>query len=194
MSRFMEPRVTGFYVDVGAHHPFRFSNTALFSLRGWTGLNIEPDPEGAKAFRRYRPKDKVLNLGVASTPGEMRFFRFNDSALNTFSAPLAEQRRLHHGYKLVNEIKIRVDRLDTILSQNIPATQKIDFLSIDAEGLDLDVIMSNDWNRFRPAAVVAEVLDTEFKALPSHPMTEFMESVGYRLAARTANSVFFLEN
>ena len=191
LARFMEPRRTGFYVDVGAHDPFRFSNTAYFHARGWRGIAIEPDPDGATLIRRYRPNDVVLNRGVAQMKSEMVFFRFDEPALNTFSPALAEQRQLQDGYRLVEQTKISVDRLDTIFSQHLPARQKIDFMTVDAEGLDLDVLKSNDWTRFRPEIVVVECFEINLQMPANDPTVGFMTSVDYDLVAKAANSVFF---
>jgi FkbM family methyltransferase len=192
LARFMEPRTKGFYVDVGAHDPFRFSNTAYFHARGWTGLAIEPDPDGATLIRRYRRKDVVVNLGVAQTKSEMTFFRFDEPALNTFSATIAERRQKEDGYKIIEQTKVPVDRLDNILSQHLPAGQKIDFMTVDAEGFDLEVLESNDWTRFRPEIVVAECFEIDLRASDNDPTIGFMASVGYDLVAKAANSVFFI--
>ncbi len=191
LARFMEPRECGFYVDVGAHDPFRFSNTAYFYLRGWSGLNIEPDPDGALRIQRYRGRDTTVNLGVGTTQSEMAFFRFDEPALNTFSAALASRRQKQDGYKIVQEVKVAVDRLESILSKRLLPGQKIDFMTVDAEGLDLDVLRSNNWNRFRPEIVVAESFHRDLKALTEDPMAIFMASVGYDLVAKAANSAFF---
>jgi FkbM family methyltransferase len=191
LARFMEPRTTGFYVDVGAHDPFRFSNTAYFHTRGWTGLAIEPDPDGAMLIRRYRQKDVVLNLGVAQTKSEMMFFRFDEPALNTFSVAIAEQRQRRDGYRLIEQTAVSVDRLDNIFSRHLPAGQNIDFMTVDAEGFDLDVLKSNDWTRFRPEMVVAECFEMDLGTPVNDPTTSFMKSVDYDLVAKAANSVFF---
>src|SRR5262245_55775120 len=71
LARLLGPRGGGFYIDIGAHDPFRFSNTTLFYRDGWCGLNIEPDPDGARLLRRYRRRDVTLNMGVGSTTSEM---------------------------------------------------------------------------------------------------------------------------
>jgi FkbM family methyltransferase len=191
LARFMEPRTTGFYVDVGAHDPFRFSNTAYFHARGWTGVAIEPDPDGAKLIQRYRQRDVVVNCGVAQMKSEIMFFRFNEPALNTFSAALAEQRQQRDGYKIIEQTKVFVDRLDNILSQHLSTEQKIDFMTVDAEGFDLDVLKSNDWNCFRPKMVVAECFEINLQAPANDPTISFMTSVDYDLVAKAANSVFF---
>src|SRR5690349_6569807 len=89
LARLLQDTPTGFYVDVGAHDPFRFSNTAYFYARGWSGINTEPDPDGCATLRRFRGRDRTLNIGVANTPGKLTYHRFYEPALNTFDAKLA---------------------------------------------------------------------------------------------------------
>lgn len=60
---------TGFYVDVGAHHPFRFSNTYLFYKQGWRGINIDAMPGSMTLFHRFRPRDINIECGVANNGG-----------------------------------------------------------------------------------------------------------------------------
>jgi FkbM family methyltransferase len=191
LARLLEPRTSGFYIDIGAHDPFRFSNTALFYERGWAGLAVEPDPDGVKLIRRYRPKDIVINQGVAQNNSEMTFFRFYEPALNTFSATLAEEREQKHGYKIMERVRVSVDRLENILSKHLPPAQKIDFMSVDAEGFDLEILKSNDWKRFRPDIVVAECFGLNLNGLADDPTVGFMASVNYDIVAKAANSVFF---
>ena len=59
----------GFYVDVGAHHPFRFSNTYLFYKKGWRGINIDAMPRSMELFDKFRPRDINIECGVASNGG-----------------------------------------------------------------------------------------------------------------------------
>jgi FkbM family methyltransferase len=191
LARLLEPRGSGFYVDVGAHDPLRFSNTALFYGDGWCGLNIEPDPEGARRLRSYRRRDVTVNIGVGAAKSEMTFFRFGESALNTFSAPLAKRRIEVGSSKLLEQISVPVDRLENILARELGAGQRIDFMTVDAEGLDLDVLMSNDWSRFRPDFVLAEALELDLVSLAEDPLCSYMQTNNYKPVAKIANSVIF---
>ena len=74
LHRLFEGQATGIYVDVGAHHPFRFSNTCLLHTRGWRGINIDATPGSMAQFQRFRPRDVNLELGVAAEPAELEFF------------------------------------------------------------------------------------------------------------------------
>lgn len=71
LSRIFGDKKDGFYIDVGAHHPFRFSNTYLLYKRGWRGINIDAMPGSMKLFNRFRPRDINIECGVASGGGEL---------------------------------------------------------------------------------------------------------------------------
>jgi hypothetical protein len=75
----------GFYVDVGAHHPKRFSNTALLYDRGWHGLNVDPMPGTKVLFNRARPRDITVEVAVGGGAGQTEYYLFDDPALNSSS-------------------------------------------------------------------------------------------------------------
>lgn len=182
----------GFYVDVGAHHPYRFSNTMAFYRRGWRGINIEPNPEAMKWFRWFRKRDINLNVGVAENNGTLTYYCFNESALNGFSKRISEERDNKTRYSIVKTIDVPVKRLDAILEKHLKENTEIDFFSIDAEGFDLAVLQSNNWDKYRPRYVLVE--DTfEIGAVPTTPIIEFLKKKGYRMVAKTKRTLFFSE-
>ena len=121
----------------------------------------------------------------------MEYHTFNDPALNTFDAVLAASRDDGRTYRIVGRSTIPVERLDTLLDRHVPAGTAIDLLTVDVEGLDLEVLESNDWKRFRPEYVMAEALGFELEQAVVAPLPAFMASVGYRLVAKTMNTLFF---
>lgn len=191
LRRLFERRKSGFYVDVGAHHPFRFSNTCYFYRQGWTGINIDPNPDAIQAFRRDRPSDINVCVGVSDMPGDIAFHFFNEPALNTFDAELAAERIRIPGYRLLETRSVPVRRLDDVLAEFLPRNQKIDFLSIDVEGLDLSVLRSNDWNRFRPHLLLVEAHERTVLAIENDPINMFVVAAGYQLIAKTLNTLIF---
>jgi len=191
LRRHLEDRRSGFYVDVGAHHPRRFSNTLHFYERGWRGINIEPSPDAFALFNRARPRDVNLSLGVSERPGRLTYYVFSDPALNTFDESLKKDREAHTPYRVGGTTKIAVDRLESILEKHLPQGQRIDFMSIDVEGLDLQVLRSNDWQRFRPEFVLVEALDFRLEQAAGHPIHLFMHEIGYELVAKTLNTLFY---
>jgi FkbM family methyltransferase len=191
LRRLFEDRHTGFFVDVGAHHPRRFSNTYLFYRAGWRGINVEPNPDLTPLFGRERSRDITLELGVSDVPGVLTYYRFNDAALNTFDATLARERDGLRGYRIVGTAEVRVGRLDDILAEHLPAGTSIDFLTVDAEGHDVRVLRSNDWDRFRPEVVLAESLGSSLGDATASPVYTLMERHGYQLFGKTVHTLFF---
>ena len=144
----------GFYVDIGAYDPTRFSNTKRFYLKGWNGINIEPDPIRINKFYKLRPRDVNLNVGVASKNGSLNFFKFSPQTLSTFSKSAATDYQ-KQGYTITETFKVKVNRLGQILEKEYKNRQ-IDFFSIDTEGSDLEVLKSNNWGKFKPKVICIE--------------------------------------
>lgn len=187
------PIDNGFYVDVGAHHPTRYSNTYYFYRRGWRGINVDALPGTQRLFRRVRPRDITIECGIGDQAGLMPYYVFNEPALNTFSEREARQKD-HHPYHLVKTIQVPLVPLRMVLAEHMPPDTRIDFLTIDAEGFDHEVVMSNDWDRFRPKVVLVELLGTELEQVDAHPTAMVLRKYGYRLMAKTFNTYFFASN
>jgi FkbM family methyltransferase len=191
LVRIFERQQKGFYVDIGAHHPQRFSNTYRFYLRGWRGINVDPLPGSKTRFDALRDRDINLEIGVANEPGVLTYFSFEEPALNTFDSEVA----LSRTSALLERREIPVFPLKQVLSENLPSGEAIDFLSIDVEGLDLAVLRSNDWTKFRPRYVLAEALGMrDVRDVQQTELHAFMENVGYSLYAKTMNTLFFMDN
>jgi FkbM family methyltransferase len=182
---------TGFYVDVGAHHPKRFSNTYFFYRMGWSGINIDAMPGSMKEFDKYRRRDINLELGVAKQEGILNYYAFNEPALNTFSVSLAERRKSsENNYYIKKIIKIKVKPLHEIFACHLNG-KKIDLLNVDVEGFDLNVLESNDWSKYRPRFVLAEILEDSLHNIQQDKVVQFMREQDYEVYAKLMNMVFF---
>ena len=186
-------RRNGFFVDVGAHHPKRFSNTYHFyRYRGWRGINIDAMPGSMRAFRRSRPEDVNVESAVAETAGAVEFFMFDEPALNTCDAELATFRQQSEGFKLLRQVSVEARPLRDLLRQHVPAGKRIDLLTVDVEGLDLAVLRSNDWQAYRPAVVAVEDLaGRRLREIGTSPTTLLLEPWGYEPFASTARTVLY---
>jgi FkbM family methyltransferase len=191
LQRLFESKSLGFYVDVGSHHPQRFSNTYRFYLRGWHGINIDPLPGSKKGFDILRNRDINLEAGVSDSTDELVYHAFQEPALNTFDPGIAESRVS----QLISKAKVKVRTLTDILDQYLPANQNIDFLTIDVEGLDLQVLRSNDWTRYRPTYVLAEALGMrDICQVIESDLHKYMNSLGYSFFAKCVNTLIFVDS
>ncbi len=192
LSRFFDEKKSGFYVDVGAHHPFRFSNTYKFYCMGWKGINLDAMPGSMKEFNKHRSRDINLEIPVSLESKILEYYIFNEPALNGFDASLAQQRNeAQNKYKIIKKIPLKTQRLSDILDECLPPGQEIDFLSIDVEGLDFEVIKSNNWDKYRPKMVLVEILFSTLSNLERDALAVFLIDMGYQLYAKSVNTVFF---
>lgn len=190
LNRLLDGQANGFYVDVGAHHPVRFSNTYLFYKRGWRGINIDAMPGSMKKFDKVRPRDINIERGVAGEVGRLTYHRFNEPALNTFDSAEAAHKN-KPPYYLIDTVEVAVERLDELLARHLPSGQQIDFLSVDVEGKDEEVLRSNDWIRYRPRFILVETLRTDMLSLDKCPVVEFLSGIGYTPVSKAYNTSFF---
>jgi len=191
MRRLFEGKNRGFYVDVGAHHPMRFSNTYMFYKKGWCGINVEPNPESRALFKKWRKRDINLTLGVSDEAGDLTYFMFDEPALNSFDEDLSKSRVKETPYKLVDVKKVKVKRLSDILENHLPIDVQIDFMSIDTEGHDFQVVNSNDWNKYRPTYLLVECLGSDLASIAKNPIAAFLDDKGYAIYAKTHNTLIF---
>ena len=191
-ARLLGDKHEGFYVDVGAHHPTRHSNTYLFYRRGWRGINIDATPGSMAEFGRLRPRDINIERLVGIDPTPRRFYLFNEPALNTASGALARMRSAENEqYQIASQTELVPQSLSSLLDEFLPRGQSIDLMSIDVEGMDFEVLRSNDWDRYRPTLLLAELLGTTLSDLQGHEIVRFLRDRQYRPIAKLYNTVIF---
>lgn len=180
----------GFYVDIGAYHPRQLSNTHYFYRNGWRGINVDAQSESMDLFRWLRPGDTNIVAAVTKDHTERTLFVFESPSLNTLDPEIAEA-RVRGGFRIVREERVKTRTLAEILTEHLPSGQRIDFLSVDVEGYDLDVLMSNDWSTYRPSYVVIESDIEDVEEIRRGAIYEFMREQRYSLVAKTMFSLIF---
>lgn len=160
LSRLFEPEYQGLYIDIGANDPTIFSVTKHFYERGWNGINVEPGEVFAK-LKADRPRDVNLNVCVSEREGIVTFYEFPEAqGWSTCDAQEAEKVLTQRGISFCRRV-VPCMSLASICERYV--TRPIDFLSIDVEGHERDVLKGGDWARFRPRAIVIEA------TLPNSP-------------------------
>jgi hypothetical protein len=172
----------GFYVDVGSYDPKKFSNTNFYYKKGWRGINIDARPGSMDVFKKMRKRDINLEIGISNTGKELDFYIFKESVYNSFSKELADN-YINNGVAFDKKVMVKTMRLEDVLDRYLPLDQKIDFMSIDAEGFDLEVLESNNWDKYMPSFVLVEDHNISFDKIQESKVCKFLMGKGYRLVS-----------
>lgn len=184
------------YLDIGAAEPSRLSNTYLMYLRGAKGVLIEPDPESARILRQERPLDTVVEVGVAFGPQKSAIYhRFNKSVFNTFSAQQAKRvqkqsRSWGEGQEveLVDKLRIPLVPINQIIEEYLD-NKTPHFLSVDAEGVDWEILTSLDFKKHLP-----NVICFEGRADQHLSDKNILTRLGYTPLCRTPDNLIYARN
>lgn len=184
LKKLIKQTTPGVYVDIGCWHPVKASNTYYFYLRGWKGICIDPNPELKLLFNKLRPKDNFINCAIGPSSEGLNYYQLNNnySTMNTLNFDFIKKHNLESEIKDV--LKIPVYNLKDVLEKNIVKNDRIDFFDIDVEGFDLEVLKSNDWNKYRPKVILVET-DLSIQKDINSENVEYLKSVGYRLIAKS---------
>ncbi|MFZ3043637.1 MAG: FkbM family methyltransferase [Minisyncoccia bacterium] len=174
LAELFKDKSGGVYVDVGAHHPYRYSNTYLLYKRGWHGTNIDANPHTIKLFEKARPDDKNICSGVGRA-GTLTYYQFSDPAVNTFKKEEAEKWMKKSFLKFLGTTEVEIRPLSMLVEG------LIDLLTVDAEGMDLEVLQSYDWKHY-PSVVVIEGDDSK----------QFLLEKGYTLYSQCGASRIYM--
>lgn len=190
LRQYFRKQELGVFVDVGAYQPVSLSNTYYFYLKGWRGINIEPNPVGIEAFKKMRPEDTNVMMGVSTESAELDYHMMDDKPFeNSFSMDQVNERGEYNA-DVSRTIKVKVDTLEHILDANLNG-KKPDLFSIDVEGLNLEVLRSNNWEKYRPKVVLIEKHQNKEEADKNEEMIKLMQSVGYDLDYDIVGSYIF---
>ncbi len=180
LLRVFGEQANGFYIDVGAGHPVYDNVSFAFYLRGWSGITVEPNSWLAQLSEAVRPRDRRIQSLVGEKPGEATYYLVEDfHGLSTTVEGHARAAKSEFG-KRSQAMTIPVTTLRTLCEQYAPTT--IDFLKIDVEGAEREVLARGDWTRFRPKVVVLEALEPVTMAPSWDAWEPLLSDNGYRFA------------
>lgn len=179
------------YLDIGAFHPTIGSNTYLAYLAGGQGVLVEPNPPMAKMLGEVRPRDVVVNAGVGvGEATSAPYYLIRDRPqLNTFSKPQVD-RYVAQGRSLEKTIDMKLVSIDSLLETHF--AQGLDLLSIDVEGLDLEILQSMSESGVRPTVVCVETAVFDSTALVQ-PAIELLRSRGYAVRGGSMINTMFVD-
>jgi FkbM family methyltransferase len=182
----------GFYIDVGAHHPQRFSNTYYFYLKGWRGINVDAMPGSMDIFKKVRPKDINLEIPISDRREILTYYIFNEPAFNTFAHELPINTEGYKRRKLIAQKELQAYTLSEVLDRYLPENQNIDFMNVDVEGWDYKVLRSNNWGKYSPEIILVEDHQvTSMEEANNSQICRFMLEKDYKLYCKTVNTLIF---
>ena len=187
--RSLLPERFGSYLDIGAGHPVRNSNTYYLYKLGWHGTLIEPIAELAQTITKKRPRDQVVNCLITTEKGNVgntKFFEFSPSELSTADQARAEL-LIQDGYKLVREYAVNVRAISEFTEVVRPADPFL--FTIDIEGLDYSVLKSVNWTSFQPRVICVENPDWQDGR---NKIGMMLQSEGYKLVSSHFISAIYI--
>jgi len=180
------------YLDLGSNYPDHSNNTFLFYRNGSRGVCIEADAALVDDFRAMRPEDKVINAGVAVTDAsEATFYIFDVPFISTFNKEEADYRETFGNHKVVKEVQVPLVTINSLIKEHFDIYP--DFLSIDIESMDYEVLKSLDSDKYPIPVICVETCEyTEHHIRPKdHRFNDLMEPKGYEVYADTyINTIF----
>jgi len=158
---FFKNKSKGIYLDVGCFHPFIGNNTYKLFQKGWNGINIDLDFHTIDLFNYFRKNDSNINIGVSDKTGNQDLYFFhNRAAINTLSQLRGKN------FKEIK--KIKTDTLNNIIQATKFKDCKIDFLSVDVEGYEMQVLNDFNFKKYCPDLIVVEYLEPNLKQVEFH--------------------------
>lgn len=183
INRIFKDIKIGRYVDVGCYHPFKGSLTAQLYKKGWNGINIDLSKSSIDLFNIVRKKDINLNLAISDFDGETNYYE---------NSPINQQNSLIKDNDNQKKIKIQCKRLSSILLEN--HYNNFEYLNIDVEGSEQNVINGIDLSKYRPILITIENNNLHLKDYIESEIYNILIKNNYTFINKTGVTNFFLKN
>ena len=196
---FESKKKNGFYVDLGANHPFEHSNTAWFWLNGWSGINVDANQKSIAIFNKIRRNDINLNFAIIPAEQYIKGVRkidlyLPDQAIKSKVNPKTSTVHKKTAKKRRFNKKQNVDAIDINTLFNIHKITEIDFLNIDIEGLDEEVLLDLDLNKVKINIIAVEDYSFDLSPYNQSKITTFMLKNNFIFKARVGPTSIFERN
>ena len=188
--KYFKNKKSGLYVDVGCHHPSRINNTFLLYKHGWRGVNIDMSKLSIDLFNLLRKKDVNIHSAVSSKNRIINYYTNKNLFLSASIIPKKGSSKFKY------KERVRSEPLTKILDKTIYKNKQIDFLSIDAEGADFEVLKSLNFSRYKPKLICIEVWQDQIKEfnIKKHKIYKFLLKKNYKLNTNLADNFIFTKN
>lgn len=182
----LKNKIDGIYCDIGAFDPELFSNTLLLNKQGWRGINIDLDIDKIEKFKKARPKDISLQIGISSESGKAFALEYEMPVLNRVTNDPQNDILAANGDQPISIKEIEISTLNNVLAK-YPEIQKINFLNIDCEGYEEKIISGFNFKKYKPDLIGIEFLNkNKLKKL-----TEILQGHKYTQCGELQITAFF---
>tara|TARA_B110001450_G_scaffold121551_1_gene114575 strand:+ start:941 stop:1558 length:618 start_codon:yes stop_codon:yes gene_type:complete len=194
IKNYFKNKSSGFYIDAGCYHPLDGNNTHLLYKKGWNGINFDINFYSIKLFNFLRDRDVNINSGISCKKDKLTmYYRKEINMLNTLDPKIAKI-RFKNGYK---KRSIKVNTLNFFMSKYFKNLKKIDFINIDVEGSEMDVLKSLNFKFYKPQLICVEIHNTtkingvNYKYLKSNNIYKYLINKKYRVVWKKKYSFIF---
>jgi FkbM family methyltransferase len=194
IKKYFKDRSKGFFIDVGCYHPLDGNNTQLLYKEGWSGINFDINHYSIKLFKYIRKRDTNIHSGISNKKTKLTmYYRKEINMLNTLDKKIAKI-HFRNGFKKRN---VQVNTLNFFISKYFKKLKKIDFLNIDVEGVELNVLKSLNFKRYKPQLICIEIhnsknmYDTNYDYLKSNEIYKYLINKKYNLVWKKKYSFIF---
>jgi FkbM family methyltransferase len=192
LSSYLHER-TGFYVDVGCNDPLKFSSTFAFYLKGWKGIAIDANDVIVDRFQETRRQDVCVAAAVSDSERDVIFHRSESDTVSTIDEEVLEQWQDNWKFRPEDQVVVRTQTLTSILEKALPnETMDIDFMTIDVEGHEFQVLSGLDFSRYRPKLITVEIHD--LKTIFSSRVYLLLVEKGYSLIGYVTMNAYFVDD
>lgn len=174
ISKLFPKKYKGIFVDVGCYHPVKYSNTWALYKKGWRGINIDLDSIKIEMFDFVRSKDINIKCAITDKNGVVKCYKHG-----YFSQVNSLDENSNVDGCRVEEVECR--KLTSVIDDTIYKNKKIDLLSVDAEGHDLEVLQSLDFARYAASVIIVEINNKIFQEVEQSELYKYLRSLDYSL-------------
>ncbi|MBA1338727.1 MAG: Methyltransferase FkbM domain-containing protein [Pelagibacterales bacterium] len=195
VTKFFKNHSKGFYVDIGAYHPFFLNNTQLLFKNKWEGINVDINQASIEIFNKARPNDFNFNVAI-SNKNKKYINYYTKNMMNMLSTTMINSAKTAFLNKSYIKRRVKCNKLNYIISKTKFINRKIDFLNIDTEKSEVDVLKSLDFIKYKPKLICVEIHLTakNKKRIPmkTHPTYQYLIKKKYKLVWQKGYSFIFL--
>ena len=193
---YFKSKTPGFYVDIGCFHPCKYNNTYLLYKSGWSGINIDMNQTSIDLFNIKRTRDSNICCALSNAEKKVPIYiDHNFSPINTLDKNYSDFAEKNISFRNHKKSYVETQTFDTLIKNAKINISKIDFLNIDVEGSDYNVLIGFNLEKYKPNIICVEMLNISHEDSNNNKKTlDYLNTNGYNLIKNLGpNGIFKLK-